>query len=393
MLLDAGIEVVSTCNVQHLESVADAVADDHRRAGQRAAARTRCSQSADEIELVDMSPHALRQRMKHGNVYPPERTRVALDRFFTEPNLTALRELALRFVTQRVDEQMEGIVATYGLGALPRVSERIVASVDDRPISRRTLRRAAAYASTLRAPLTAVVVETPEIERLSFDRERDLRENLEFAADLGAEVVRFPGSGHRSRDRTHGSVAPRDGCLHRLSVRAGMDRCSGRPPVTGSWIACRICRSTSSAADHPRTGSTPGYREPLIGQAGTRRAASTSFGRKRSQPSAWPSREPSGRPWWRSRTRVASPAAVSVTSTVEAPGWTASSGSSPAPGEDDARGRFHLHELPAGGALPVFEAKDAAGSRIQRGAAPHPAHQLVRVDEVREARSSGVPGS
>jgi two-component system sensor histidine kinase KdpD len=190
LLLDAGIEVVSTCNVQHVESVADAVetitgAPVNERLPDAVLA------SADEVELVDMSPHALRQRMKHGNVYPPERARVALDRFFTEPNLTALRELALRFVTQRVDEQLEGIVATYGLGALPRVSERVLVTVDDRPISRRTVRRAAAWASALRAPLTALVIETSEVERLRFDRERDLRENLEFAADLGAEVVRF----------------------------------------------------------------------------------------------------------------------------------------------------------------------------------------------------------
>ena len=65
--------------------------------------------AADEVELVDMSPYALRQRMRHGNVYPPERTAIALDRFFTEANLTALRELALRFVAGRVDAQLEGI--------------------------------------------------------------------------------------------------------------------------------------------------------------------------------------------------------------------------------------------------------------------------------------------
>ena len=108
MLLDAGIDVVSTCNIQHLESVADAVATitgapvNERIPDEVLAA-------ADEVELVDMSPYALRQRMRHGNVYPPDRTRIALDRFFTESNLTALRELALRFVAGRVDAQLEGI--------------------------------------------------------------------------------------------------------------------------------------------------------------------------------------------------------------------------------------------------------------------------------------------
>jgi len=190
VLLDAGIEVISTCNVQHIESVADAV-ETITGAPVNERLPDAVLRSADEVELVDMSPHALRQRMKHGNVYPAERAQVALDRFFTEPNLTALRELALRFVTQQVDDQLEDIVASHGFGGLPSVSERVLVSVDDRPVSRRTIRGAAAYASALRAPLAAVVIETPEIERLPFDRQRDLRENVEFAADLGAEILRF----------------------------------------------------------------------------------------------------------------------------------------------------------------------------------------------------------
>ena len=107
VLLDAGIDVVSTCNIQHLDSVADAVATitgapvNERIPDEVLAA-------ADEVELVDMSPYALRQRMRHGNVYSEERARIALDRFFTEPNLTALRELSLRFVAGRVDAQLEG---------------------------------------------------------------------------------------------------------------------------------------------------------------------------------------------------------------------------------------------------------------------------------------------
>ena len=115
LIRDAGIDVISTCNVQHLESVADAVAT---IVGAPVNERVpdEVVEGADEVELVDMSPHALRQRIRHGNVYPPERARVALDRFFTEPNLTALRELSLRFVTRAVDEQLEEIVSEQGLG-------------------------------------------------------------------------------------------------------------------------------------------------------------------------------------------------------------------------------------------------------------------------------------
>ena len=188
---DAGIDVISTCNVQHLESVADAVAT---IVGAPVNERLPDAmvENADEVELVDMSPHALRQRIRHGNVYPPERARLALDRFFTEPNLTALRELALRFVTRAVDEQLEGIVTEQGLGRLRPVSERVLVLVDERPVSRRALHRGAALATALDARLTAAVIETPSVERLPFDQARDLQEHLDYATDLGAQVVRHP---------------------------------------------------------------------------------------------------------------------------------------------------------------------------------------------------------
>ena len=185
ILLDAGIDVVSTCNVQHLESVADAVATitgapvNERIPDEVLAA-------ADEVELVDMSPFALRQRMRHGNVYEEDRARVALDRFFTESNLTALRELALRFVAGRVDAQLEGI----GEGRLTQaVSERVLVLVDPTSATPRALRRAAATAAILRAPLLAVVVETPSDAAMASDQARRLREHLDDANDLGAEIL------------------------------------------------------------------------------------------------------------------------------------------------------------------------------------------------------------
>ena len=139
---DAGIHVVTTLNVQHLESVADAVetitgAPVRERLPDEILAR------ADEIELVDMSPHALRQRMRHGNVYPPERTAVAMDRFFTEPNLTALRDLALRFTARRVEGQLERFVTDGSLGVMPRTSDRVVVVVDGSPAGAAAVRRAA----------------------------------------------------------------------------------------------------------------------------------------------------------------------------------------------------------------------------------------------------------
>ena len=94
-LLDAGITVISTVNIQHLESLADIV-ETITGVTVRERIPDHIIDEADEVELVDMAPHALRQRMKHGNIYPPERAEQALRQFFREGNLTALRELALR---------------------------------------------------------------------------------------------------------------------------------------------------------------------------------------------------------------------------------------------------------------------------------------------------------
>ena len=134
-----------------------------------------------------MSPHALRQRMKHGNVYPPERTAVALEKFFTESNLTALRELSLRLVARRVEDQLEDTIAGE---QLPLVTDRVLVLVDGSPASLRAVRRAAMLAGAVHAALVAVVVETPELGRQPFDRHRDIQEALDDAVDLGADVVR-----------------------------------------------------------------------------------------------------------------------------------------------------------------------------------------------------------
>jgi two-component system, OmpR family, sensor histidine kinase KdpD len=182
----AGIHVVSTMNVQHLESVADAVAT-ITGAPVNERLPDDVLLGADEIELVDMAPHALRQRMKHGNVYPPERTQIALDKFFTEANLTALRELALRLVARRVEGQLEDTIAGQ---QLPLVTERVLVLVDGSPASRRAVRRAAKLAGIIHGALLAVVIETPDAGRQPFDRNRDLQEVIGDATDLGATIVR-----------------------------------------------------------------------------------------------------------------------------------------------------------------------------------------------------------
>jgi two-component system sensor histidine kinase KdpD len=188
VIRDAGIHVVTTMNVQHLESVADAVATiTGGPVNERLPDDVLLG--ADEVELVDMSPHALRQRMRHGNVYPPERTQIALERFFTEANLTALRELALRLTARKVEGQIDEARAGQ---LVPLVTDRVLVLVDGSRACGRAVRRAAQLAGVMHAGLIAVVVETPDLERAAYDRSRDLQEVIEDAVDLGAEVVRIP---------------------------------------------------------------------------------------------------------------------------------------------------------------------------------------------------------
>jgi two-component system, OmpR family, sensor histidine kinase KdpD len=232
---DAGIHVVTTLNVQHLESIADAVATITG-----APVNERLPEDvllmADEIELVDMSPHALRQRMKHGNVYPPDRANVALERFFTEANLTALRELALRLTARRVEGQLEGSLAGE---SLPLVTDRVVVLVDGSPASIRAIRRAATLAAALRAAFVAVVVETPATDGQTFDRSRDLQEAIDDAVDLGADVVRIEAADvadglatiAERRRATHVFVPHREiGGLRRLRDRSLVERVLERLP-------------------------------------------------------------------------------------------------------------------------------------------------------------------
>jgi two-component system, OmpR family, sensor histidine kinase KdpD len=229
VIRDAGIHVVTTMNVQHVASVSDAVAT-ITGAPVNERLPDDVLLTADEIELVDMSPHALRQRMKHGNVYPPERAQVALDRFFTEANLTALRELALRLVAQRVEGQLELTVAGQ---QLPLVTERVLVLVDGSPASVRAIRRAASLAGSIHATLTAVVVEPPSADGRPFDVRRDLQEAVDDAVDLGAEVVRVEAKDAatgveqvaRERKATHVVLPYREvKGLRRLRERPVVDR-------------------------------------------------------------------------------------------------------------------------------------------------------------------------
>lgn len=145
-LLAAGIDVISTVNIQHLESLNDAV-ESITGVLQRETVPDEVVRRADQLELVDMSPEALRRRMAHGNVYRPEKVDAALSNYFRVGNLAALRELALLWLADRVDEGLERYRDAHGIAAAWPARERVVAAVGGGPEGEVLLRRAARIAS------------------------------------------------------------------------------------------------------------------------------------------------------------------------------------------------------------------------------------------------------
>ncbi len=145
-LLDAGIDVISTVNIQHLESLGDVV-ESITGIRQRETVPDEVVRRADQIDLVDMAPQALRRRMAHGNVYKPDKVDAALANYFRLGNLTALRELALLWVADRVDEYLQQYRAEHRISATWQARERIVVGLTGGPEGRTLIRRAARLAA------------------------------------------------------------------------------------------------------------------------------------------------------------------------------------------------------------------------------------------------------
>ena len=205
-ILDAGIDVVTTLNIQHLESLNDLVAS-ITGVRVRETLPDWILDQADEVELIDISPYALRQRMKHGNIYPRERIEAALDNFFREGNLTALREMALRRTAEKTEAQLQQYMTGHHIDKVWPVGERVLVGFDHRPHTRQVIRDAWRLAHGLHAELLAVSIQ-PEgylafrsklIRLLKYrgeakqhweEAQRRVEENAMLAEDLGAEVIR-----------------------------------------------------------------------------------------------------------------------------------------------------------------------------------------------------------
>ncbi|MBV9582001.1 MAG: universal stress protein [Chloroflexi bacterium] len=192
-LLAAGVTVISTVNIQHLESLADIV-ENITGVHVRERIPDQVIDHADEVELIDMAPHALRQRMRHGNVYPPERAERALDSFFREGNLIALRDMALRKMAQVCEQDLEDYMHEHQIDASWSAGERVMVCVDAAPQSQNLIRRGWRMANRYRSELLAVFIETPRWASAAPEHKRALEDNLRFAEDLGAEPIRIQAS-------------------------------------------------------------------------------------------------------------------------------------------------------------------------------------------------------
>lgn len=190
-LLEAGINVYTTVNVQHFESRADAV---RQITGITVHETVPDSilDLADEIELIDLSPDDLRKRLTEGKVYTPERIETATNNFFRVGNLTALREMALRLTAERVDHQLQDYMRVKQIAGPWKSGERLMVAIGPSPFSERLIRWTRRMAYNLEAPWLAAYVETPD--EMSAEQKRRLADNLELVRNLGGEVVMTSGS-------------------------------------------------------------------------------------------------------------------------------------------------------------------------------------------------------
>jgi len=196
-ILDAKIDVISTVNIQHLESIADAV-EQITAVQIRERVPDWVVRKANQIELVDSSPEQLRRRMLHGNIYPAAKVPQALTHFFRTDNLIALRELALRFLADETEEDLLEHLARYQTEVLWETSERILVTVTTAPGTSAIVRRASRMAARIKADLHAVHVLVGDREKRSDDEKlpflRQLCEDVgadwtEIAADAPAQAI------------------------------------------------------------------------------------------------------------------------------------------------------------------------------------------------------------
>lgn len=198
-LLGAGINVHTTVNIQHIESLNDVVAQITRIRVRETVPDT-IFDRADAIELVDLTPDDLIERLREGKVYVPKQAKRALEHYFSPSNLTALRELAMRRSAERVDEQLLAQMQAHGIRGPWAAGERVLVCVSQDPRGAGLVRYARRMADRRHAPWTALYVETRRSLQFS-EVERDrIADTLRLAQALGGETVTIPGGDRRIAD-------------------------------------------------------------------------------------------------------------------------------------------------------------------------------------------------
>lgn len=194
-VLDAGIDVFTTLNIQHLESLNDVVA---RITGVhvRETVPDSVMSLADEIELIDLPAEELIERLRAGKVYVPEQIGRAMQNFFSKGNLTALRELAMRVAADRVDAEMTAHMRSHAIAGPWPAHDRILVCINESPVAKALIRAAKRMAERAHAPWIAVRVITPFSETLPDAAKDGIADAERLADSLGAEVVSLNSEGH-----------------------------------------------------------------------------------------------------------------------------------------------------------------------------------------------------
>ena len=263
-LMDAGIDVISTVNIQHLESVNDVV---ERITGvkQQETIPDEIVRAAEQVELVDMTPEALRRRMAHGNIYPPERVDTSLANYFRLGNLAALREIALLWVADKVDESLQQYLEDHGIEGTWETRERVVVALTGAPGGDVLIRRAARMARRAQGDLLGVHVRPSD--GLATSSSELLQKHRRLLADVG-------GSYHE--------LAADDVATGLVRIARGRARHATR---------ARVEQAVALGAPHPRFGD-----HACCGGRAIRRARDLDRGdRRRShdefRPAAWRDRD------------------------------------------------------------------------------------------------------
>jgi two-component system sensor histidine kinase KdpD len=263
-LLAAGINVYTTVNVQHLESLNDVVAQITGTIV-RETVPDSILEKADEVELADISPDDLLKRLQEGKVYIPEQAQAAMENFFRKGNLMALRELSLLQTAERVDDQMQVYRQDKAVRQVWPAGERILVCISPSPNSPRLVRAARRMATSLRARWMAIYIETPRTARLSEDDRNRVIQTLRLAEQLGAETATL--SGHRVAEEVLTYARKRN--VTKIIV--------GKPThprwrdfLFGSVVDDFVRQSgaidvyaTSSESDTPQPAATPRVQKPI----------------------------------------------------------------------------------------------------------------------------------